>query len=73
MVASLKKVIGTATPSPTFLDGRDAILRCIPALASRRAAQIEAAVRAAFAKFGMGRNARCQDTSFNNIREDFTP
>lgn len=52
--------------NPTFLDARDAILRATSDAAVARV------VRAAFAAFGMGRGARCRDTSFRQIQPDFS-
>lgn len=60
VIASLKKV----KANPNFIEARNAILDSIAALMSPQAAAIEAAIRRAFAQFGMGRNARCDDTSF---------
>jgi extracellular elastinolytic metalloproteinase len=67
VVASLKKL----KANPTFLEARDAILQCVPGLASPQSAAIELVIRTAFAHFGMGRNARCKDTSFKGITADF--
>lgn len=62
----------TLKANPTFLEARDAILQGVSGLKSPHAAQIESVIRTAFAQFGMGRNARCKDTSFSGITADFT-
>jgi extracellular elastinolytic metalloproteinase len=59
--------------NPTFLDARDEILRAIPELQMpAQTVAIEATIRGAFARFGMGRNARCNSTAFSGITADFT-
>jgi extracellular elastinolytic metalloproteinase len=63
---SLKKV----KANPTFLEGREKLVESIRPAHPQRTA-IEAIVRGAFARFGMGRNATCRDTSFTNIQPDF--
>lgn len=60
--------------NPTFIDARDALLRSNTRLALPQAAAIETRIRAAFAKFGMGRTASCRNTSLRGFqRVDFNP
>ena len=57
--------------NPTFLLARDALLDANGRLNLPQRAAIETAIRKAFAKFGMGRDARCKDTSFKGFIADF--
>ncbi len=60
--------------NPTFLDARDALLASNTRLALPQAVVIERIIRAAFAKFGMGRTASCKGTSLRGFqRVDFQP
>ncbi len=68
VVASLKKL----KANPTFLEARDALLQSVAGLSSPHAVAIERVIRTAFARFGMGRNARCKNTSFKDIAADFS-
>lgn len=64
--------------NPSFLAMRDAILAAAGVLVETGDLQEEAlpstrdAIWAAFAKFGMGPNASCDDASFRNIVTDFS-
>lgn len=71
---------------PSFLDGRDALLRTveswresIPAIEAGpigtpdEVALLEPAVRQAFADLGMGRNAQSQSGTFFDLSNDFQP
>lgn len=85
VVEALRKLpIGLDAPS--FLDGRDALLRAagtvganIPVLADGPLFQpgdlgaVAAAIRAAFAELGMGQNARSQGGTFAGLVNDFQP
>jgi extracellular elastinolytic metalloproteinase len=57
--------------NPTFLQARDALLAANTRLNVPQAAAIESAIRRAFARFGMGRNASCKNTSFKGFTADF--
>lgn len=66
--------------NPNMLDMRDSILRAFDQLRSGALAppadqreEVLAAIWAAFARFGMGVNARSEAGDFGNITEDFTP
>src|SRR6185369_6351579 len=69
VMASLK-ALGV---NPTFIDARKAILDALPKLLPAQAAAIEPAIRDAFARFGLGRNARCINASFSGTTADFNP
>lgn len=58
--------------NPTFIHARDALLSANTRLRLPQAAAIESRIRSAFARFGLGRNASCRDTSFNRFTHDFT-
>jgi extracellular elastinolytic metalloproteinase len=57
--------------NPTFLEARDALLASIPK-GGQLSQPVEQVVRGAFAAYGMGRTARCNDCSFHGIA-DFNP
>jgi len=69
IIASMKALAA----NPTFIDARNAILQAVPKLMPVHAPALDAAIRDAFARFGLGRNARCNDTSFAGIQADFNP
>lgn len=69
VIASLKKLAA----NPNFLDARNKILECVPTLALPGTAAIEAAIRSAFARHGLGANARCNGTSLSGAQPDFNP
>lgn len=52
---------------PSFIDARNALLQSNERLALPRAAEIEDAIRSAFAHFGMGRTASCANTSLTGF------
>jgi extracellular elastinolytic metalloproteinase len=64
--------------NPSFLDMRDAILAAVDVLvevgdlAEEAVAATRDGIWAAFAKFGMGPGAKCDDATFRNISPDFT-
>jgi extracellular elastinolytic metalloproteinase len=58
--------------NPTFIHARDALISATTRLKLPQSVVIEATIRGAFAKFGMGRNASCKNTSFKGFTADFT-
>ncbi len=86
LVVNALKQLPTGQDAPSFLDGRDALLRALAALreAIPQAADgplfppdrfdaLDAAVRRAFADLGMGRNARSRGGSFADLVDDMNP
>jgi extracellular elastinolytic metalloproteinase len=85
VVEALRKIpIGLDAPS--FLDGRDALLRAVGTLAANipvladgplfrpgDVTSVAAAVRQAFAELGMGRNSQTQGGAFAGLVNDFQP
>lgn len=61
VVGSMKKLAA----NPNFLEARDKLLELAPPA-------IAGVIRAAFAKFGLGRNARTNGTSLKGFQADFT-
>jgi len=87
LVLEAMRKIPIGQDAPSFLDGRDALLRAvdtlgidIPKLADGSGlfniadlANIESSIREAFAQFGMGRSARSQGGALVGIVNDFNP